>query len=140
MKPRQPRGKRAQMTSELAAPPEEQGFAEVAEMIRVARGRALTAVNTALIDLYWRIGEYISRKLETAAWGEGVVVALASYIARRHPGLNGFTRSNLFRMRQFYEIYRGDEKVAPLVRQLPWSYNLLILGRCKRPEEREFYL
>jgi len=43
-------------------------------------------------------------------------------------------------MRQFYDIYHRDKKVAPLVRQLPWSHNLLILARCKRPEEREFYL
>lgn len=132
--------KRRSTTSALSAAPEEQSFAEVVEMIQVTRGRALAAVNTALVDLYWRVGEYISRKLETAAWGEGVVQALASYIARRHPGLNGFTRANLFRMRQFYETYRSDETVAPLVRQLPWSHNLLILSRCKHPEEREFYL
>jgi predicted nuclease of restriction endonuclease-like (RecB) superfamily len=43
-------------------------------------------------------------------------------------------------MRQFYDTYRGDEKVSPLVRQLPWTHNLMILSRCKRPEEREFYL
>jgi predicted nuclease of restriction endonuclease-like (RecB) superfamily len=43
-------------------------------------------------------------------------------------------------MRQFYETYRGDEKVAPLVRQLSWSHHLLVLGQAKRPEEREFYL
>jgi len=43
-------------------------------------------------------------------------------------------------MRQFYETYRSDKKVAPLVRQLPWSHNLIILGQSKRPEEREFYL
>lgn len=54
--------------------------------------------------------------------------------------MRGFTRSNLFRMRQFYQIYRDDEKVAPLVRQLPWVHNLIIFGQCKRPEEREFYL
>jgi len=120
--------------------PQEPAFAEVLEMIQDARGRALAAVNTALVDLYWRVGEYISRKLETAVWGEGVVGALANYIARYHPGLKGFTRANLFRMRQFYDTYRGDEKVAPLVRQLPWSHNLLILSRCKHPEEREFYL
>ncbi|HZF09210.1 MAG TPA: PDDEXK nuclease domain-containing protein [Thermoanaerobaculia bacterium] len=119
---------------------EEPAFAEVLEMIQNARGRALAAVNTALVDLYWRLGEYIWRKLETATWGDGVVGSLAVYIARRHPGLKGFTRANLFRMRQFYDTYRGDEKVAPLVRQLPWSHNLLILSRCKRPEEREFYL
>jgi len=140
MKEPKPQSKRRPRASALAAVPEEQAFAEVVEMIQAARSRALAAVNTALIDLYWRVGEYISRKLESAAWGAGVVEALAAYIARRHPGLNGFTRANLFRMRQLYETYRNDEKVAPLVRQLPWSHNLLILSRCKRPEEREFYL
>ena len=109
-------------------------------MIQASRGRALAAVNTALIDLYWRIGEYISRKLETAAWGEGVVEALARYIQRHHPSLRGFTRPNLFRMRQFFEAYRGDEKVSPLVRQLPWTHHLIILSQSKGPEERGFYL
>ncbi len=115
-------------------------FAEVVDLIRKARQRAFQAVNTELIDLYWRVGEYISRKLETAAWGEGVVEQLAEYIARQHADLKGYTRRNLFRMRQFYETYRDDEKVSPLVRQVPWTHNLIILSRSKRPEEREFYL
>jgi predicted nuclease of restriction endonuclease-like (RecB) superfamily len=68
-----------------------------------------------------------------------VVEQLADYLAQ-HPDLKGFTRPNLFRMRQFYETYRADEKVSPLVRQLPWTHNLLILSRSKLPEEREFYL
>jgi predicted nuclease of restriction endonuclease-like (RecB) superfamily len=118
----------------------EASFVEVVDLIQQARQGVFQAVNTALIDLYWRVGEYISRKLESAAWGEGVVDQLASYIAREHPDIKGFTRASLFRMRQFYETYQGDQKVAPLVRQLSWSHNLLILGRCKRPEEREFYL
>src|ERR1041385_4843950 len=109
-------------------------------MIESARGRALTAVNTELIDLYWNVGAYISRKIASAAWGEGVVVRLAQFIARRHPEIKGFTRPNLFRMRQFYETYRRDKKVSALLRQLSWTNNLLILMRCKRPEEREFYL
>ena len=66
------------------------------------------AVNTGLVDLYWRLGEYISRKLQAATWGEGVVDALARYIERHHPNLRGFTRRNLFRMRQFFEAYQGD--------------------------------
>lgn len=115
-------------------------FDDVLRLIDVARTRALAAVNTELIDLYWKIGEHISRKLESAAWGEGVVQQLADHIARRHPDLKGFARPNLFRMRQFYETYRDDEKVSPLVRQLSWTHNLLILSRSKRPEEREFYL
>jgi len=128
------------MTSNSLAVSDEKSFAEVVEMIQAARGRALEAVNTALVDLYWRIGEYISRKVEVASWGEGVVDELASYIHQRQPNAKGFTRANLFRMRQLYETYRDDEKVAPLVRQLSWSHNLIILGQSKRPEEREFYL
>jgi len=135
-----PAGPKVKGRAAFSAAAEEQSFAEVVDMIQTARGRALAAVNTQLVDLYWRVGEYISRKLEAAVWGEGVVEALAAYIARQHPGLNGFTRANLFRMRQFYETYRDDEKVATLLRQLPWSHNLLIMGRCKRSEEREFYL
>jgi predicted nuclease of restriction endonuclease-like (RecB) superfamily len=133
-------GKRRSKKSDIPAVSEEQAFAEVVEMIHAARGRGLSAVNTALVDLYWKLGEYISRKLENGTWGEGVVEAVAASIARRRPGLNGFTRPNLFRMRQFYETYRHDEKVAPLVRQLPWTHNLLIMRRCERQEERGFYL
>jgi predicted nuclease of restriction endonuclease-like (RecB) superfamily len=135
-----PRTKRLPAASALEAAPEEQAFAEVVEMIQAARGQAVAAVNTALIDLYWRIGEYISRKLETAVWGEGVVEALARYIQRHHPNLQGFTRRNLFRMRQFFDAYKGDEKVSALLAQLPWTHHLIILGQSKRPEEREFYL
>ena len=115
-------------------------FGEVLALIHSARQRAVQAVNTQLIELYWQVGAYISRKLEQAEWGDGVVAQLADYLARTQPGLRGFTRPNLFRMRQFYEAYRGDEKVSPLVRQLPWTHNLIILSQSKRPEEREFYL
>ena len=100
----------------------------------------MQAVNTTLIDLYWQIGEVISRRIAAAEWGEGVVDQLAAHIARTQPGQQGFTRRNLFRMRQFYEAYQGDEKVSPLARQLPWTHNLIILSQSKRPEEREFYL
>ena len=134
--------RRSRLRSKHPEPPalDAEGFAEVVEMIKISRGRALAAVNTELVDLYWRVGAYIARKIETADWGEGVVEQLARYIQRQQPGLKGFTRANLFRMRQFYETYRRDQKVAPLVRQLPWSHNLIILGESKRPEEREFYV
>jgi hypothetical protein len=103
-------------------------------LIERARHRAFSAVNTELIDLYWRVGEFISRKIETAAWGQGVVAELAAYIQHRHPNLRGFTRASLFRMRQFFDAYRHDKKVAALLRQLPWTQNLLILARSKRAE------
>ncbi len=115
-------------------------FAEVAEMIRAAKRKATRTVSTQLVELYWQVGAYISRKLEEAEWGDGVVQQLAEYLAETQPQLRGFTRPNLFRMRQLYETYHNDEKVSPLVRQLPWTHNLIILSQSKRPEEREFYL
>jgi predicted nuclease of restriction endonuclease-like (RecB) superfamily len=116
-------------------------FAEVVGLIEQARQRAYQAVNSELVGLYWRIGEYISAKLAAAVWGEGVVDSLAQHLARTMPGQRGFTRHNLFRMRQFFEAYgTADKKVTALLTQLPWTHNLIILTQSKRPEEREFYL
>jgi predicted nuclease of restriction endonuclease-like (RecB) superfamily len=123
-----------------AGDPIEVSFAEVVALIEQARQRAYQAVDSELVGLYWRIGQYISAKLATAVWGEGVVDRLAQYLARTIPGQRGFTRRNLFRMRQFFEAYSGDKKVTPLVTQLPRTHNLIILSQSKRPEEREFYL
>lgn len=113
-------------------------FHEVLALIETARRRAYQAVNAELVGLYWQLGEYISRKIESAQWGDSVVDELASAIAREYPGLRGYTRASLFRMRQFYEAYRGNGKVAPLVRQLPWTHHLLVLSQT--PETREFYM
>jgi predicted nuclease of restriction endonuclease-like (RecB) superfamily len=130
--------------SELIDPrqqgPDEAGFAEIVRLIGASRERAMQAVNTALIDLYWQIGEIISRRVAAAQWRDGAVEQLASYIARWEPSIRGFSRSNLLRMRQFYETYRDDQIVPPLVRQISWSHHLQILGQCKLPQEREFYL
>src|SRR5262249_40611709 len=124
---------------ELAVAPESD-FGEVVALIDSARRHAYQAVNAELICLYWRIGQYIFRKIESSEWGDGVVDELARYLARTQPGLRGFTRRNLFRMRQFYAAYQGDEKVSAVLTQLPWTHHLLILGECKSPEQREFYL
>ncbi len=119
---------------------EEESFSRVVKNIEASREKALQAVNAELIELYWQIGKTISRKMKEAAWRESVMEQLAAYIAKTQPGKQGFTRANLSRMRRFYETYRGDEKLAPLLRRLPWTHHLIILGESKRPEEREFYL
>src|SRR6478736_2942516 len=121
--------------------PAEESFDAIVQLIEAAHRRAFQAVNTALIDLYWQIGEHISQKIAAAQWGTGVVERLAAHIARTHPGLRGFTRPNLFRMRQFYEAYaNADEKVSALLRQIPWTHHLILLGNAKQPEQRDFYL
>jgi len=115
-------------------------FGEVIALIEAARARGYQAVNTVLVEHYWELGAYISGKIATAEWGDGVVEELAADLARRYPGVRGYTRRNLFRMRQFFEAYRGQEKVSPLVTQLPWTHHLIILGEAKPVETREFYI
>ncbi|WP_434679470.1 DUF1016 family protein [Pseudomonas sp. R1-18] len=127
-------------TPDTSRPPANERFDEVIALIHGARQRAVQAVNTHLIELYWQVGGYISRKIEKAEWGDAVVSQLAEHLARTQPGLRGFTRRNLFRMRQFYETYRDDEKVSAVLTQLPWTHHLIIFGQSRRSEEREFYL
>ncbi len=104
--------------NDLPAPAPAPDFREILDLIASARQRAYQAVNTALIDLYWQVDEHLSRKLASAEWGEGVMPQLARHIATTYPGLRGFTRRNLFRMRQFYETYRDQQFVSPLVTQI----------------------
>jgi predicted nuclease of restriction endonuclease-like (RecB) superfamily len=113
---------------------------EVLALIDIAKAWASAAANTALIDLYWQLGEYISRKIAAASWGQRTVAALAERIQRHHPGRSGFSASNLWRMRQVFETYRDAPKLAALLRELSWSHSLAIMAKCKRDEEREFYL
>jgi hypothetical protein len=87
----------------IGARGQETAFREVAAMIEAARARAYQAVNTELIELYWRVGQYISHKVESAEWGDAVIDELARFIKREHPDIRGFARRNLFRMRKFYE-------------------------------------
>jgi predicted nuclease of restriction endonuclease-like (RecB) superfamily len=115
-------------------------FDEIVRLIEAARTTAIATVNSTLIELYWSIGAHISRRLADEQWGKGTVAALSAHIQRRQPGMSGFSARNLWLMRQFFETYRGQENLAPLVRELSWTNNLLILSRCKREEEREFYL
>jgi predicted nuclease of restriction endonuclease-like (RecB) superfamily len=115
-------------------------FSEVVSLIESARWRVNHAVNVELIDLYWNVGEYVSCKIATDAWGKNTVQALAAYIQQRQPNIRGFSAQNIWRMRQFFEAYCAEPKLSTLLRELPWSSNLHILTRAKLPEEREFYL
>lgn len=98
-----------------------------------------SSINTELIDLYWKIGKYISIKLKTCEWGESIVADLANFISDKYPDLKGYSDKNLWRMKQFYEAYK-DSKLSSLLRQLSWTNNLVILGKTKTFEERAFYL
>src|SRR3989344_1779234 len=105
---------------------DEKDFLHIISIIQNAKDRAFYSVNKELIDLYWNIGEYISKKLESSEWGEGVVDKLADYIKAKEPELKGFERTNIFRMMRFYNAYK-NRKVATLLPQISWSNNVLII-------------
>lgn len=115
-------------------------FTDIIRLIKQSRTNAIKAVNAELINLYWNIGEYISKKIEQSEWGDSVVNELANFIQIQEPEIKGFSDKNIWRMKQFYETYKDFPKLSPLVREISWTNNLLIFSRCKTIEEMEFYL
>lgn len=115
-------------------------FNTIIEMIEHRKERAIRKVNEELIMLYWDVGHYVSEKIASNEWGTKVVDNLSKYIKEKYPTLKGFNRRGIYRMKQFYETYKEDSIVSPLVTQLSWTNNLLILSRTKSKEEREFYI
>ncbi|MEI2709152.1 MAG: PDDEXK nuclease domain-containing protein [Chitinophagaceae bacterium] len=115
-------------------------FTEIIQLIKQSRTNAIKAVNAELINLYWNIGAYISKKIEQSEWGDSVVTELAKFIQTYEPQLKGFSDKNIWRMKQFYETYKDFPKLSTMLREISWSHNLAIFSRCKTAEEREFYL
>lgn len=115
-------------------------FTDIIQIIKQSRANAIKAVNAELINLYWNIGEFISKKIENSEWGDAVVKELANYIHKNEPEIKGFSDKNIWRMKQFYETYKDFPKLSTAVREISWSHNLAIFSRCKTVEEREFYL
>jgi predicted nuclease of restriction endonuclease-like (RecB) superfamily len=118
----------------------EKEFIEIIKLIKQSQLTVLKVANSELINLYWNVGEYIHKQVENSKWGNSIVEELSIYIEKNEPGLKGFSDKNLWRMKQFYETYNELPKLSPLVRELSWTNNLLILSRTKTPEEKEFYL
>ena len=114
-------------------------FTEITSLIASAKSRAYQAVNKELVTLYWHVGEYVSKQVISKAWGESVVQELADYIQKYEPNIKGFSAQNIWRMKQFYETYAENTKLSPLVRELTWTNNLIILT-CESEQEKEFYL
>jgi predicted nuclease of restriction endonuclease-like (RecB) superfamily len=112
----------------------------VKERIRQAQYAALKAVNKELIRLYWDIGRMIVEQQEQNKWGESVVEQLARDLHIEFEGVSGFSFRNLWYMRKMYLTYRANPKLPPLVAEIGWAHNRIILDKCKDDFEREFYL
>ena len=110
------------------------------EIIENSRNNALRKVNEELIYMYWLVGEYLSVESKNAILGDKYIDTMSKEIQEVFPGIRGFNRRGLYRMKWFYELYRDNAIVSPLLTQLSWSNHLLIMSGCKSDVEREFYM
>ena len=117
-----------------------ENFSEIISIIETAKMRALKAVNTELITMYYEVGKYLSELCFNSKFGDKVINDVEMYISKNNPTIKGFNRRGLYRMKQFYELYKDDELVTPLVTQISWTNHLIIMSGCKTKEERLFYI
>ena len=115
-------------------------FTEILSIISKAQSRALASVNREMITMYWEIGRIVSEKAASDGWGKSTVSSLAAFLQSKIPGSSGFSDKNIWRMKQFYETYKDNQKLSPLVREISWTNNLLIMTACKTDEAKEFYI
>jgi len=115
-------------------------LSDIKQRVRSAQYEALKAVNKELISLYWDIGRMIIDRQKEEKWGKSVVEQLAKDLRIEFPGISGFSAQNLWRMKQFYQSYAQNTKLSPLVREIGWTHNIIILMNCKDDLEREFYI
>ena len=109
----------------------ELNFSEIINIIETRRNNAYKKINEELISLYWDFGKYISEKVNDNNWGDKIVEKLAEFMKREYPTMRGFNKRGIYRMKQFYETYKDYPFVSPLVTQISWTNNLIILSSTK---------
>ena len=93
-----------------------------------------------MVSVYRDIGQIIHEKQNQSKWGSSVVERLAADLRRQFPGIKGFSPRNLWRMKDFYVSYHGNEKLTALLAEISWTHHISILEKCKDRLEREFYI
>ena len=109
-------------------------------MIEKRKNNAYRKVNEEMILLYLEVGKFLYELKQNSAYGDKIITKAAEFMKNNYPNIRGFTKRNIERMVQFYSTYKDDEIATPLVTQLSWTNNLLILSGSKTKEERHFYL
>ena len=115
-------------------------FKYVVDLIAKTKQQTYRTINTQLIGLYWNIGEFLHKQVLENSWGKSIIKQLSKFIQKTHPNVKGFSPQNLWRMKQLFEYYKDFPKLSTLLREIPWSHNLLILSSAKSVQEKEFYI
>jgi predicted nuclease of restriction endonuclease-like (RecB) superfamily len=132
-------------------------LANIKQRIRAAQVRAAFSANAELIRLYWDIGRVIEARQRQEGWGRAVIPRLARDLHKEMPEVKGFSERNIGRMIAFYREYPHGEPISPqavaklpadqwaamvqpLVAQLPWGHNVLLMERIKDLPTRLWYM
>jgi predicted nuclease of restriction endonuclease-like (RecB) superfamily len=108
--------------------------------IKAAQLKAAVSVSSQMLEMYWQLAKEIVAKQKTANWGEAVLEQLSIDLKLSFPNINGFSRRNLYAIRQWYLFYSTQHEFVPqLVAQIPWGHNRLIISKVKNIEEAIFY-
>ena len=113
---------------------------EIITIIQSHKEKAYRKINEELVLMYFEIGKYLSSKVKNEKWGLKIVETISEKIMQHYPKSKGFSRRGLYKMIQFYETYGHNIIVSPLVAQISWTNNLIILNNTKTIEEKEFYI
>jgi len=115
-------------------------FNRIIELIEQRKNNVFLKINEELILMYLDVGKFLYELQQNSKYSEKITTKAAEFMKNNHPNIKGFTKRNIERMVQFYKTYKDDKIATPLVTQLSWTNNLLILSGSKGMEERHFYL
>ena len=135
---------------------------EVKHRIQTAQTRAMRAVNSELVRLYWDIGRIIDQRQKTAGWGSSVIPRLAAKLKNEMPEIKGFSERNIGRMIAFYREYAEAGAILPQpvaklivaarvpqpVTQIsqahlwaiPWAHHVILMDKVPDPGTRRWYM
>jgi predicted nuclease of restriction endonuclease-like (RecB) superfamily len=113
---------------------------DILAKIQQARYEMLKSVSKQTVLLYFEIGKSVSKKVKSEGWGKSIVEQLSKDLQTEFPGVRGFSARNIWRMKIFYEFYAEYKKLPPVVAEIGWVQNYIILEKCKDEKQREFYL
>jgi len=128
------------MSKEIATTSYHEFLKEIKQRIKLSQYEALKHVNKEMIQLYWDIGKKIVISQKKHGWGKSIVESLSSDLQAEFPGMSGYSADNLWRMRKFFLNYKDNSKLAPLVQEIAWTHNIVIMEKCKDDLTKEFYI
>jgi len=109
---------------------------------------AISAANKELVRLYWIVGKTIVERQENSGWGSKFIDKLTKDLQNEFPGIEGFSRRNVFRMRAFYRAYKlvppavaqlSEVEHLGVLAQIPWSHNVVLMEKLDSLDERMWY-